>query len=552
MRVSISIKWTLSAVLLVIVVVCVYAFFTSSDAQKNVDNEVERIKRIQYTALDEIGSQTTRYISLPASSLLFDNDKSGLTNLLAPVVENHEGSDNSYYAIYSTIIAPNGRVWVAAVNSEYDSLELAGETFFDRSREDPAISEVSESWLKNDIAGKTLPGTEDVERKVTTKGESKNIHIRQYTQRIESKTDDGEREEQGYLIIGYSIDGLDAEIKTIQAQGEVRKSEALSRALMLAIIAVIIGLVVAGIQALLVTRNIKKLSKAASQIANGDLSVRSDVKSHDEIGQLGEQFNIMADQVQALMKETEQKAMLEKEVDIARSIQTTLLPPCGHAVCGPVQLNAYFQPASMCGGDFFSYNQLPDGSVLLTIGDVTGHGVPAAMITACAKSALDTLLNMTSAQGFNLPQIIASLNVAICQSAKREYFMTFLAMRISADGRMAEIVNAGHNFPLLIRGTEVKGLVSRGERLGDQMNSKYESIQAQLNKGDMLLFFTDGLPEYANSQNVEYGEKRLRKVIAPCASMDVDQAITYLWNDFAAFCGDAPQNDDITLMFARI
>ena len=148
MRVSISIKWTLSAVLLVIVVVCVYAFFTSSDAQKNVDNEVERIKRIQYTALDEIGSQTTRYISLPASSLLFDNDKSGLTNLLAPVVENHEGSDNSYYAIYSTIIAPNGRVWVAAVNSEYDSLELAGETFFDRSREDPAISEVSESWLK--------------------------------------------------------------------------------------------------------------------------------------------------------------------------------------------------------------------------------------------------------------------------------------------------------------------------------------------------------------------------------------------------------------------
>ena len=552
MRVSISIKWTLSAVLLVIVVVCIYAFFTSSDAQKNVDNEVERIKRIQYTALDEIGSQTTRYISLPASSLLFDNDKSGLNNLLAPVVENHEGIDNSYYAIYSTIIAPNGRVWVAAVNSEYDSLELAGETFFDRSREEQAISEVPEAWLKTDIAGKQLPSTEDVERKVTTKGESKSIHIRQYPQKIESKTEDGERVEQGYLIIGYSIDGLEAEIKAIQAQGEVRKSEALSRALWLAIIAVIIGLVVAGIQAVLVTRNIKKLSKAASQIANGDLTVRSDVHSKDEIGQLGEQFNIMADQVQALMKETEQKAMLEKEVDIARSIQTTLLPPCGHAACGPVQLNAYFQPASMCGGDFFSYNQLPDGSTLLTIGDVTGHGVPAAMITACAKSALDTLLNMTSAQGFNLPQIIASLNVAICQSAKREYFMTFLAMRISADGRSAELVNAGHNFPLIIRGNEVKGLVSRGERLGDQMNSKYESIHTQLNKGDLLLFYTDGLTEYANSQNVEYGEKRLRKVMAPCASMVVDQAISFLWNDFTAFCADAPQNDDITLMFARV
>ena len=159
----------------------------------------------------------------------------------------------------------------------------------------------------------------------------------------------------------------------------------------------------------------------------------------------------MADRVQILMHETEQKAMLEKEDDIARSIQTTLLPPCGFAKCGPLELNGFFQPASECGGDFWCYNRLPDGSVLLTIGDVTGHGVPSAMITACAKSALDTLLSMSSMQQFSLSQIVASLNVAICQTAKRTLFMTFQAIRISSDGHMAEIVNAGHNFPLLVR-----------------------------------------------------------------------------------------------------
>ena len=100
MRISISIKWTVSAVVMVILVVVVYAMFMTSDTQKSVEAETERIRTIQYEALDQIGSHTTRYISLPASSLLFDNDKEGLTKLLSPVVEK-SSETSSYYAIYS-------------------------------------------------------------------------------------------------------------------------------------------------------------------------------------------------------------------------------------------------------------------------------------------------------------------------------------------------------------------------------------------------------------------------------------------------------------------
>ena len=551
MRIGISIKWTLSAVLIVILVVSVYAFFTNKDTQESVDRETERIRRIQYEALDQLGAQTTKTLSLPASSLMFDNDLAGLQGLIDPIISKTGASnDASYSAVYATIVAPEGRVWVTSVNDNIQRLNMADTTYYDRTRETPNVEEISAGFLK-DATKDNAP--KDVTRNVLTKdNESIDMAIRQYIVPIRARDAEADDKPQGYIVIGYSIEGLEKEIRAIHDQGETRKSESLQRSMFLALLAILIGGLISGFQAIMITRNIKKLTNAANQIASGDLSVRSNIHSHDEIAQLSDQFNVMADRVQVLMAETEQKAMLEKEVDIARSIQTTLLPPAGYAECGRVSLNGFFQPASTCGGDFWSYNLLPNHAVLLTIGDVTGHGVPSAMITACAKSALDTLLHMQSNQVINLAQLLEELNIAICQSAKRTLFMTFQAILISPDGRHAEVGNAGHNFPLLMRGSDVRGLVVRGERLGDNPNAKYATIHVDLTTGDMLLLYTDGLTEYQNVQNVEYGEKRLRKVLASLGARDVNTAMQGLWNDFAGFCQGAPQNDDITLMFSRI
>ncbi len=562
MRVGISLKWTLSSILIVMMVVGAYTLIMRNDTQESVNQETARIKTIQDNALNGLGAQTTKTVSLPASSLMFDNDLEGLRGLLNPIVAEHrtpdgkDSQDESYIAVYASIVAADGRVWVTVANPRIERFEMNGKTYFDRSADDGDPVKLDKALLKElakdvrrDISYKDT--TRHVERADGSKGD---IDIRQYAAAIEPKrAEDGDRGEiQGYLIVGYSTEGLHSVIQKISDEGEARKSVALNRALWLAAIAVIAGMVIAGIQAVFVTRNIKLLTKAATQIASGDLSVRSHIKSRDEVGQLGAQFNVMADRVQILMHETEEKAMLEKEVDIARSIQTTLLPPCGYAECGPLRLNGFFQPASECGGDFWCYNRLPDGSVLLSIGDVTGHGVPSAMITACAKSALDTLLNTLSVQQFSLPQVIASLNAAICQTAKRTLFMTFQAIRVSADGRTAEIVNAGHNFPLHVRMGEVRGIVVRGERLGDNPDARYESIRFDLMSGDMLLLYTDGVTEYLNASGAEYGEKRLRKIIAQLGECDVNTVMNYFWSDFTQFCGAAPQNDDITLLFAKV
>ena len=379
MRIGISIKWTLSAVLIVILVVSVYAFFTNKDTQESVDRETDRIRRIQYEALDQLGAQTTKTLSLPASSLMYDNDRAGLQGLIEPIISKTDATnDASYSAVYATIIAPEGRVWVASVNDNISRLNMADTTYYDRTREVTTVESVSAEFLK-DLKKDNAP--KDVVRKVVTKSnEAIDMAIRQYIVPIRGRNDgdsDVDQEVQGYIVIGYSIEGLEKEIRAIQELGETRKSESLERSIFLALLAILIGGLISGIQSFMITRNIKKLTHAANQIASGDLSVRSTIHSHDEIAQLSDQFNVMADRVQVLMAETEQKAMLEKEVDIARSIQATLLPPAGYAECGRVSLNGFFQPASTCGGDFWSYNLLPNHSVLLTIGDVTGHGVPS-------------------------------------------------------------------------------------------------------------------------------------------------------------------------------
>ncbi len=561
MRIGISVKWTFSAVFIVLVVVAVYAAITLSDTQKTVDQETERIRRIQYEALDQLGAQTTQTLSLPASSLMFDNDLEGLKGLIAPLIANDDAakkeadgkdSDKSYSAVYATIVAPTGRVWVTSVTSNIQRLKMADVIYFDRSREQESIESISETAISK-YANSTTP--EAVKREVVmNKDKVVEMAIRQYVVPIRGRQlDDGEiAPVQGYIFVGYSTEGLENEIRAIRQQGEERKKEALNRAIMLAILAMFIGIAIAWLESMMITRNIKRLSKAADQIANGDLSVRSNIKSRDEIGQLGEQFNMMADRVQALMVETEQKAMLEKEVDIARSIQSTLLPPAGFSRCGRVSLNGYFQPASECGGDFWSYNLLPDNSVLLTIGDVTGHGVPSAMITACAKSALDTILHMQTTQSINLSRLLEEMNVAICQAAKRTLFMTFQAILISPDGRRAEIGNAGHNFPLHKHDNNIRGIVVRGERLGDNPQARYQTTMVDIAPGDLFLLYTDGLTEYQDVNGAEYGEKRLRQVVRSMNSNDVNYAMQSLWNDFSGFSYGAPQKDDITLTFATI
>ncbi|HZS38175.1 MAG TPA: SpoIIE family protein phosphatase [Polyangia bacterium] len=360
----------------------------------------------------------------------------------------------------------------------------------------------------------------------------------------------------GTVVLAYSLQSLDERMKRLKSEKEAAFQAAWIRTALIGLFFVLVGTALAIFQGLRISRPIKMLAWRADQIARGDLETRVEISSGDEIGMLGENFNYMADRLLILMRETAEKATLEKELEVARTIQETLVPPADLVERNFIRLAGYFMPASQCGGDWWTFHDMPDGRILVVIGDVTGHGVPSAMITAAAKAACDVARSTDGAK-LTVTKLLEVMNRAIFESAKRKFVMTCFASIIDPKARTITYANAGHNFPYLFRpgapdGTDFQVLMSRGNRLGDLEESTYSEKTHPLQSGDVLVWYTDGIVECENDRGEEYGEKRFRAAIRRAGDLDPVAMRESVVGAAGTFFGDRARKDDITMVFARI
>jgi serine phosphatase RsbU (regulator of sigma subunit) len=359
----------------------------------------------------------------------------------------------------------------------------------------------------------------------------------------------------GFVVIDYSYGELDKALASAQKLKEAAYRDAGLKTAVAGAIFVLLGTLFAILQGLRISKPIKLLSWRADQIARGDLETRVDVASTDEIGLLAENFNYMADQLVVLLRQTAEKATLEKELEVARTIQETLVPPADVVDRKFVKIAGFFQPASQCGGDWWTYHDLAGGKLLVVIGDVTGHGVPSAMITAAAKAACD-VARAVHHDDVTCTQLLEIMNRAIFESAKRKFVMTCFASILDPVTRTITYANAGHNFPYVYREASGKGefgsLMTRGNRLGDIADSKYTAKTMELHPGDILVWYTDGIVECENENGEEYGEKRFRAAIRRAAQMDPAEMRDNVIGDSLAFFAERPRKDDITTVFGRV
>ncbi len=331
---------------------------------------------------------------------------------------------------------------------------------------------------------------------------------------------------QGYVVLGYDL----APVETFAGQAAADKAAAITKAALytgvVGILFVLIGTVLAIFQGLSISRPIRQLAWKADQIARGDLDARVEVTSGDEIGLLGENFNFMADQIAILLQQTAEKAKIEQELEVAKTIQESLVPSDAPVKKSTLTFAGYYQPAAQTGGDWWTWAELSGGKILLVIGDVTGHGIPSAMITACAKSACDVARHVHS-EDVTVTRLLEIMNHAIFESAQRRFVMTCFASIVDTKNRTITYANAGHNFPYLFRQGEGKGefgsLMIRGNRLGDDPDSKYEAKTTELAIGDVLVWYTDGIVECENEGGEEYGEKRFRASVRKAAALDAGE-----------------------------
>jgi sigma-B regulation protein RsbU (phosphoserine phosphatase) len=243
-----------------------------------------------------------------------------------------------------------------------------------------------------------------------------------------------------------------------------------------------------------------------------------------------------------------EKTRLEKELDIARQIQEKLLPPI--ALSRPdFQVASFSHPCFQVGGDFFDLEQVGEGKFMVACGDVSGKGVPAALVNSLIKASYRHLL-----QQYENPQpVLNKLNRFIKDNTMDNKFCTMVVAKMDVASRTMAYSNAGHNYPMLIhRNGTVELMTKGGLPLGLFPAFEYEYYEQRLSPGDSLLLYSDGVTEAMNSNEDEFGEERLIQVASSISQCSVEQGIARIQSALKDFIKNEPQADDITMLLCRL
>ena len=254
-----------------------------------------------------------------------------------------------------------------------------------------------------------------------------------------------------------------------------------------------------------------------------------------------------------LMLEIADRVVMKRDLQIAREIQTWLLPGAPPQIPG-LTLAYATRPANTVAGDYYDVFPRPgktreDNRVVLAVADVAGKSIPAAMLMATFQASLKTLSTAQVA----LPELAVNMNRYACSNSQGGLrFTTAILAEYDPVRRTLDYINAGHNNPVLRRvGGQIERLDVGGLPFGIQPEAKYDSAGVTLAPGDWLVIFTDGLVEAVNAGGEDYGEPRLLNVLGAGSGSSPDDMLKRLMADLDLFVGSTPQHDDVTCMLLK-
>jgi len=243
---------------------------------------------------------------------------------------------------------------------------------------------------------------------------------------------------------------------------------------------------------------------------------------------------------------------LEEQLEIAGQVQSELLPPLTEKYVG-VHLATEYTPAEQVGGDFYDVFRLKDERIALVMGDVSGKGVPAALLMGVIHGAVRSSLWSESPSRHESES--QQLNRLLCERASGERYASMFWCYHDPIAHTLSYVNAGHCPPLLTRKSGSKVEISRlhvgGPVLGALPDARYEQAKLQVSPGDLLVMYSDGLVEAINSRGEEYGEGRLRELLSTVIEKSADDIRRAILASLAAFSGTAELRDDLTIVVAQ-
>ena len=249
--------------------------------------------------------------------------------------------------------------------------------------------------------------------------------------------------------------------------------------------------------------------------------------------------------LQNLMAVNSQKEKMEGELVIAQTIQNAMLPKVFPPFADRPDLNIYgmVQPAKEIGGDLYDFYVRHD-KLFFCVGDVSGKGIPASLIMATIRS----LFRSTTAHAEDPAAIAKEINNTIAEQNDENMFVTLFVGVLDMDSGLLAYCNAGHNAPVL-NGTMIEVLPNLP--IGVLAGFEYVAQQTQLQRGDLLFLYTDGLTEAENVENAQFGEQRMLGFLPLFAGLRPQEIVEHMEAEVKRFVGNAPQSDDLTMLAIR-
>ncbi len=371
---------------------------------------------------------------------------------------------------------------------------------------------------------------------------------------------DGSGRLVGGLELTWSLAALDRSLSELHV--EEARDTAASRRILFEVggIALAVGVLAGVLMGITLGRPIRTLGRAARAISSGDLSVRVPVRRRDELGDLGRAMNEMAERLEVLIEDAKVSVAIERDLVLAREIQQSMLPGRGNHQRPGIELAGRVESAAQCGGDFWATCELTRQRTLILVADVTGHGIGSAMLTATARSCLDTVWELTQGN-FRPAYLLRILDQLLRHGVGAGFHMTCFVSILDPVERTISYANAGHNHPLLVRTLEdgtrrIGRLAARGNRLGDADGFTFTEKTVACAPGDILCWYTDGLVEAlgvsGDGQTLEeFGTRRLGAALLG-SDGDADAVLDGVLDRFHRHRGVGPLDDDVTCVIGRL
>ena len=257
-------------------------------------------------------------------------------------------------------------------------------------------------------------------------------------------------------------------------------------------------------------------------------------------------------QAEAALSEAETKHQVERlehDLEVARSIQQSLLPTSMPIIEG-FEIAAWNQPADQTGGDYFDWQPLSDGKVLVALADVTGHGIGPALLAAVCRAYARANFSVDN----GLFPAMGKINAALAADLKEGRFVTFVAAVCTPRNPRVELLSAGHGplFLYLLKHDCFEKMDAQGLPLG--ISESFDSdppLRLDLEHGDMLVLATDGFFEWANAQGEQFGSARMEQNIRESREKPPSEIISNLYRAVLEFSGGTEQKDDLTAIIIK-